>query len=242
MRTISGISALAAAACVLLAAPSARAQAGEAAAPAEAGGSVLLYDQSAGCEAGAVRSQVFTDLGNRALEAADDFVVPGPLSWSVETVFLDGRFNPGGSGPVDAVVLTIYDAGTSPGSPVCAYPALAPTPSATDPVFELTLPAPCGLGPGTYWISAQPVMAYATSQWFWFESQTQAGDSYEWRDPDDLVPGPACGEWTDHVTCGVGTAAHDLCFALVGRELSGLLIFADDFEAGNTGAWSSTVP
>ncbi len=204
------------------------------------GGSNVLYNQAANCGGSSAPSQVFTDIGNSAVEAADDFVVPGGEVWAIETVF-DGIFGPG-AGPVDSVNITFYADGASPGSPVCSYPSLAATPSAADSDFTLTLPSPCLLGPGTYWISAQAVMAFnPNGQWFWLESQTALGASYEWRDPAGLF-GVGCADWTDHVTCTIGGVANDLCFGLLGEDVGAVVIFVDGFEGGDLSAWSSSVP
>jgi hypothetical protein len=89
-------------------------------------------------------------------EAADDFAVPGGLSWSVETV-LAGTY---GTDAPDTFNVRFYaDSGGVPGAEVASR---SNVPVSSHAPEVLNLGTPVLLSAGTYWVSVQ-----GTDQWLW---------------------------------------------------------------------------
>ena len=95
-------------------------------------------------------------------ELTDDFVNPGPDTWTVQQVEIDGiYFNgvPSPGGPATSVnIVFYYSAGTQPGSILASRPAQAYSGTLGD--FVITLSSPVSIPPGTYWMSVQVNMDY----------------------------------------------------------------------------------
>src|SRR5438445_12292286 len=75
--------------------------------PAPKAPQVILYDQYDNASLNATADETFTDFTGFDSDLADDFVVPGGQTWSVESIDADGTyFN--GSGPADSFHVFIY--------------------------------------------------------------------------------------------------------------------------------------
>ena len=121
----------------------------------------LLYSQNDNDAGVGIISQDFTDADFDIYdaEAADDFTVPGGSRWILTGITATGvYFN--GFGPADYEKVVIYaDAGGEPGAVVYARKW-----QAHDIAGSFTFPLPdVRLESGTYWVSVQPVMAFASA-------------------------------------------------------------------------------
>jgi alpha-beta hydrolase superfamily lysophospholipase len=84
-------------------------------------------------------------------------------------------------------------------------------------LYELDLPQPVHLDPGTHWLSVQSSLT-DPDQWYWTERRVQAGAASMWRNPlGGLVP--ACTDWSPRLDCGVGSHP-DQVFAISGSNVS----------------------
>ena len=159
-----------------------------------AGPFVVLYDQTDNAGANSITSQDF-EAANDAFDnqAADDFVVPGGVSWTVEQVEVAGAyFN--GTGPAPAVNVFFYDnAATLPGAQV--FSALGVAPADVNGSFTIALTPPAVLPSGTYWVSVQAAMDFgAGGQWGWTERTVQSNSASAWRNPGGGF-GTPCTNW-----------------------------------------------
>ena len=139
------------------------------AAPPSTPSAVTLYDQTGGAGTVSIDSQDFeTAYDNLDDETADDFVVPAGTFWQVTGAHFPGVYY-NGTGPAPTVHLHVYaDAAGLPGAPVCNYLDVVPTDTAG--TFDVSLPTPCVLSAGSYWVSVIAHMDLATGgQWGWTE-------------------------------------------------------------------------
>ena len=170
---------------------------------------VILFDQNTGTTGVSAVSQdfepaydIFDDQG------AADFVIPAGQTWSIDSAFLPGLyFN--GAGPTPMFHFQFFnDAGSSPGAVIaaCNYMNLVNgvnfTADAVGNVTITTLPAPCVLGPGTYWVSGWARMDFsAGGEWAFGDSNSIAGNpNGKWQNPGGGF-GTGCNTWGDVTTC-----------------------------------------
>ena len=165
-------------------------------------------------------------------DAVDDFIIPPGASWQINSVTTNGQyFN--GAGPAAAVNLTIFDdnAGT-PGDAACTYPLQTPTDTAG--TFVFTLPFPCILSSGTYWVDVQARMDFATGgEWGWEGRTVTSNAGALWRNPGDGF-GTGCTNFTAVGTC-VSGGGPDFMFSLSGVVLvvTPKALLVDTTGAGN---------
>jgi uncharacterized repeat protein (TIGR01451 family) len=184
-----------------------------------AAASSVLYDQS-GTAAFGFPSQNF-ESSYDAFDAAgaDDFLVSDAAGWSV------GAFNfqittSQGDPTAARYDINVYpDSGGLPaGTASCAYSAL---PGTLDPQFtslSVSLPAPCNLAQGTYWVSMVANLDFAVGgQVYWaLSTETPApGSDAAWENPGDGF-GFGCTTWTDNATCGAGSGLTTALFQVIG--------------------------
>ena len=129
------------------------------------GPNVVLYDQTDNAGLNGFPSQDFEALYDAYDDqGADDFVIPGGQTWTIQTIEVLGSYS--GTGPTPFVNVYFYaNSGALPGSQVYSAMGVAPT---LDVGGDLTvnLPAPAVLGSGTYWVSVQAAMDFALGgQW-----------------------------------------------------------------------------
>ena len=120
---------------------------------------------------------------------ADDFVVPGGQTWTINEVDATGiYFN--GTGPAASFNVFIYqNSGGLPGTNVYTATGQSYTTSGGDCItgtctFSITLTAPAVLAPGTYWVSVQTRMDLAVGgQWGWTDRTVQSNNPAAWQNP-----------------------------------------------------------
>lgn len=180
----------------------------------------VLYDQTAGAGTGANTSQDF-EAGMDAYDSqfADDFVVPVvDNAWTIEEVYVGGAYWGGTEGPAPSVNVYFYaDAAGLPGTEV--YSAVGLVPTDASGTFTIALTTPAVLPAGTYWLSVQARMDYASGgQWGWIEHTGSNGSPSAWRNPGGGFSIPACTDWAPaFATCVIGNAGfEDLSFRLSG--------------------------
>jgi hypothetical protein len=169
---------------------------------------VLLFDQTAGTTGVGIVSQDFeTPFDAYDAQGALDFVVPGGQTWSIDSAFIPGvYFN--GFGPTPQFHFQFFNNGASmPGTPIaaCTYNNLVNgvnfTADAIGNVTITTLPAPCVLGPGTYWVSGISRMDFgAGGEWGWLDAANSQGAVGKWQNPGGGF-GTGCNTWGDLQTC-----------------------------------------
>lgn len=187
--------------------------------------------------------QTFTDINNRVLEAADDFIV-GSGGMVIDAVQVGGSFsNVRGAVVENVQVIISVDFFGEPGPNEVLNVTIEPT-DPTDPNFHLPLDETLELGAGKYWISVIPELSFADHrQWYWGANADQSGDKALFRDETDLL-GSGFTDWVP-VNGNVGNAnANDLSFALLSNASAGtpeplennLLCCGDMIDVNITGA------
>ena len=183
----------------------------------------VLWDQTANMTTFGSASQNFTDTGgvNDSFDnrSADDFNIPGPNGWNIETVRAIGFYQLGTSGPAQSLNVVFFaDDGGLPGNvvPGCQYNNIQPT-NISDPDFFINLPALCALLPGTYWLSVQANMPFnPNGQWFWFTESVQTLNLFTWENPLNGF-GSGCTTWKPGINC-ISDTGPDLTFQFIGEQ------------------------
>jgi subtilisin-like proprotein convertase family protein len=184
--------------------------------PLESPTAVTLYSQDDNLGSASTVSQDF-ETANDGFdnEGADDFVVPAGQFWQVTGVHVTGvYFN--GPGPAPSAHVRFYaDAAGLPGAPVCSYLDLVPTDTAG--VFDLALPAPCSLSPGTYWVSVVAHMDFTPAgEWGWTDRTVVANSPAAWRNPLGGFGIGCTPDWGVKTACVTGASGGDNAFSLSG--------------------------
>ncbi|MEO6255158.1 MAG: M36 family metallopeptidase, partial [Ferruginibacter sp.] len=153
-----------------------------------------LYTQGTNPAANGSPSQVF-EPANAAFtsQSADDFTVPAGTTWSVTQVTAGGI---GAGAPTSVNVFFYNNSGSNlPGTVVASYPNVATFVNAGGN-YTVTLPSALALTGGTYWVSVQVNMSFATGgQWFWGNfGTTNIGNQYAWQNPGGGF-GTPCTSW-----------------------------------------------
>jgi hypothetical protein len=179
---------------------------------------VVLYDQYDNPATLDVTSQNFeASMDPYDDFAADDFVVPGGQSWSIDTVEVDGEYN---TGPAASVNVIFYaNNGGLPGAQVAASMNSSYTGSAGD--FVITLAPAIVLGPGHYWMAVQANQDFTTNgQWFWRNRSVQSNSAAAWENPGGGFA-VGCITWDVRTTCLTNTAGQpDQVFRLDGTLIT----------------------
>ena len=167
-------------------------------------------------------SQVF-EPANAAFtsQAADDFTVPAGTTWTVTRVTANGF---GTGNPTSVNVFFYANSGANlPGAAVVSYNNVV-TFVRTGPNYSVTLPSAAVLAPGTYWVSIQVNMSFASGgQWFWGNfGTTNIGNQYAWQNPGGGF-GTPCASWGYGATgCNVGGGSNrNNVFSIIGSSLTG---------------------
>ena len=179
----------------------------------------LLYDQTDSPLGGAFVSQRFAPV-DAAFDcrAADDFTVPaGDIQWDVASAQVPGAYFPG-TGPTPLIDVEFFgDAGGLPDAvAVCSYIGLVAGVDFLDVNGDLsvTLPAPCSLVAGDYWLSVRAELDQAVGgQWIWEMRSAQNGAMFAWENPGDGFA-TGCTSWTSAGSCGA--SGPDVLFSLSG--------------------------
>ena len=179
---------------------------------------MVLYNQTDNPGDNATSSQDFEAVNNAFDDqAADDFVVPGTETWTVQQVVAGGvYFN--GSGPAASFNVTFYsNAAGFPGAPVAGgtYTGLAYTNMAGS--FIIPLPTSLVLPSGTYWVSVQARMDFSPfGQWGWSDRTVTSNSAAVWQNPGGGFGTPCTTYGRRGATCGIDPAAPDQIFQIRG--------------------------
>jgi len=191
----------------------------------------VLWDQLDNPFGLAVSSQAYTDGGGifdmYDARAADDFLVPDEVYWSIQTIRVFGTYRnpPVSLQSIDIVFFTNKkdpsdDNNALPGEPVhmCVYKGVLPEDEG-DPNFVISLPDPCILKPGRYWVSIQANMPFLPTdhQWSWGKRTVQTLSPFAFENPGNGY-GTGCIVFS-HGASDCGLISPDLNFQLVGEEL-----------------------
>ena len=150
--------------------------------PAPNAPQVVLYDQYNNAGTFATVSATFTDSPPNNCDLADDFVVPGGQTWSVQSIDADGvYFN--GSGPANSFNVFFYiNNGSFPGTQV--YSAANQSFTQNGTTFTVNLPTPAVLTAGTYWVEIQANMTFsAGGEWGWTARTVTSNNVSAWQNP-----------------------------------------------------------
>jgi hypothetical protein len=210
------------------------------AATAPAGGAArgdagVLYDQS-GTAANGAPAQAFPSPDDAfSAEAADDFFVDDPAGWRVATVRLQASISdPDATGVAWRVAIFPDDGGLPGPVPACSSDGLAGVLDAQQAWLELSLPEPCALPAGTYWLSLQ-ASAANPPQVFWNGNADEPiGAEALWRNPGGGFEA-GCAGWAPLSSCSgfdpVGGGSRNYLFQLVGTiGAAGDGVFCDGFD------------
>jgi photosystem II stability/assembly factor-like uncharacterized protein/subtilisin-like proprotein convertase family protein len=179
-----------------------------------------LYNQT-GIPVAGVGSQNF-EAANATFsnQGADDFTVPANTSWSVTQVNVTGSYSIAGV-PTSINVFFYSNSGSNlPGVPVATFNNVT-TYTGAGGAFNITLPSTLVLTAGTYWVSVQVNMSFATSgQWYWNTyGGTNVGSERAWQNPGGGFATP-CNGWGYGATgCAVGTLRNHV-FTIFGSSVS----------------------
>ncbi len=206
------------------------------------GGGTVLYSQIDSPAANGVPDQDFeVSFDSYDSFAADDFVVPGSATtgWTITAINTVGTTGTPGGSLVDVSIHANSPGGGDPdlpGAALCSYTDISPSDTAGS--FALTLPTPCIVGPGTYWVQIQTGQNFASNgQHFWSNRSVQTGSEAVWRNPGGGFA-TTCVNFTPNTVCGVGGgAAPDYLFEVVGA-LGGLTPPGPVPALSNTMLWT----
>jgi len=197
---------------------------------------IVLYDQTDAASGNSAPDQDFeTAYDTYDSEGADDFEVTFPESWNIDQVNTSGS----GTGPVTDVTVRFY-------ADNAGFPAAVPQPGCDFPdlttftgvaALSISLPTPCSLAPGRYWVAIQVEQDFLVAgQHYWANRTAQSFNESVWRNPGDGF-GSGCTAWGRQRSCGVGGGVSpDFLFQILGDLAT--LIFGDGFETGTTTHWS----
>jgi hypothetical protein len=154
--------------------------------------------------------------------AADDFTVPAGETWTPQRVLVDGRKpTDAGPGTTSTVNFALYATqGTLPGGPALYSMQLTADAGTPYPDFDLALPSAPALGPGTYWLEAQPVMDFGAEMnyWFWGTAPDQRGNPAVYRNPGGGFNSD-CMSFGLLTDCVAGVTNPDLAFRVEGTRV-----------------------
>ncbi len=176
---------------------------------------VVLYDQYNNAGFNATSSQDFEPAFDPFDDfTADDFVVPGGQSWSVESVDADGTYD-GFTGPALSFHVFFYsDSGGLPGALVATR--LAQAYVQVGSTFTVTLSPAVSLTAGTYWVSVQCRMDFGVGgQWYWTDRTVQSNSPAAWQNPGGGFG--VCITWGQRgASCGIDAGVPDQVYRLNG--------------------------
>ncbi|PZR94929.1 MAG: hypothetical protein DLM69_12040, partial [Candidatus Chloroheliales bacterium] len=169
---------------------------------------VVLYDQYNNDGNNAIVSSVRSDNPSLSAQAADDFVITGTQSWSINEV--DARGYPGIPAQGTFNVSFYTSTGTLPGTPV--YSATNLTSVSASPDYTIPLTSPATLTPGAYWVSV--TANQNGSNWYWGMRSVLSNNPAAWREGGGY--GTGCTNWSNRGTCTGTTNVPDQMYRLLG--------------------------
>jgi hypothetical protein len=176
-----------------------------------------LYDQYDNDSGNGINSQNFEsayDVYDN--QGADDFTVPAGAKWKISEVDVAGSYYNGAGLAVSQHVTFYKSKGGKPGKVVAEFDNVV----GTDDGFgslAIKLPSSVTLKEGTYWVSVQVNMDYASGgQWAWTNRTATNGSGSMWQNPGDGF-GSGCVKYADEGGCTGGAVAGDKMFTLRGK-------------------------
>ena len=178
---------------------------------------VVLYDQYNNNGLNATLSATFTDFPTSSADLADDFVVPGGETWTVQSIDADGVYFNGAGPATDWNVFIYTDSATFPGTQIFSATNIPIAQVGT--TFTANLPVPAVLTAGTYWIEIQANMTFGTQgEWGWTDRTVQSNSGAAFRNPGGAF---GCGtDWVRKPVC-VPTVDPDQVYRLNGTTGGG---------------------
>jgi hypothetical protein len=184
--------------------------------------SAVLYDQS-GVFAGVAPAQDYQSAYDEFdSEGADDFVVTDAAGWTVSAFNFQVAFlYP--SSPADPLYhINVYeDDNGLPGATACGYTSLAGALDASRTSLSVSLPTPCVLPTGRYWVGMSADLVYPPKM-YWTTGLNGAIDNIgAWREPGDGNQ-TGCTTWAPMSACTVpggptvGEGSLNLLFQVIG--------------------------
>ena len=197
----------------------------------------VLYNQT-GAQINGSPSQVF-EPANTAFnsQSADDFTVPAGATWGVTQITANGINSSTGASTSVNVFFYANSGGNLPGAVVASFTNVL-TFTRVGGNYTVTLPSTVNLTGGTYWMSFQVNMSFATGgQWFWGNfGAANIGNEYAFQNPGGGFATP-CTNWGYGGTgCNVGggPANRNLIFSVTGTSVVG----GGPLGGGYTFLWS----
>jgi hypothetical protein len=179
---------------------------------------VVLYDQYNNNATTATLCATFTDFPTFNSDLADDFVVPGGQSWSVESIDADGLYFNGAGPATDWNVFIYVDSAGLPGTQV--YSTTHQPVSVSGTTFTVNLSPAAVLTAGTYWIEIQANMTFATEgEWGWTDRTVQSNSPAAWQNPGGGFG--ICPTWTNKQVCIPTAGGPDQVYRINGTIVSG---------------------
>ncbi|MGH8058562.1 MAG: hypothetical protein ACREOH_15200, partial [Candidatus Entotheonellia bacterium] len=159
----------------------------------------VLYDQINNASTRAVTAQNFeAGLNTFDSEAADDFVVPSGLLWTITSVEVLGRYEGASARVASSANVRFYNhSGASLPNTLVYDASFVPSGGLNDGNFVINLSPAASLFTGTYWVSVQANLDFNPDgrQWQWIERTVQSGNAAAFRNPGgDVSPG-ICTSW-----------------------------------------------
>ena len=164
--------------------------------PAPNAPQVILYDQYNNAATFATVSATFTDSPPNNCDLADDFVVPGGQTWSVQSIDADGVYfncpNNNCVGATDWNVFFYTDNAGFPGTQI--YSATHQPAVHSGNTFTVNLPTPAVLTAGACWVEIQANMTFSTEgEWGWTARTVTSNNVSAWQNPaGGFGPPPTC--------------------------------------------------
>ena len=135
-------------------------------------------------------------------QLADDFYVQAGATWTVQLIYVEGRYFQGTTGPVPSVnVFFYFDSGNLPGAPVPGGTFLDVAVTDNDGTLTINLPSGVVLTEGAYWVSVQANLNLATNgRWGWDDGKFPFTFGSAYRNPGGGFGGP-CTSWGRKADC-----------------------------------------
>jgi hypothetical protein len=173
--------------------------------PCGDGAEVRLYAQGDDFSNGSgILVGSFTDLSNKSVEVADDFVVPEDEGcWCVTRVTARGFYNDAIS-PANTpdVIVEFFEhnpAGVPKPTAEASYTSAPLIDIAGE--FDVEIDEDIVLPAGTHWFSFRPMINGSEVIWYWLLADTVIGDVAAARDKDAIIFDGLCSGWTPANGC-----------------------------------------
>ncbi|MBT3646941.1 MAG: T9SS type A sorting domain-containing protein [Flavobacteriales bacterium] len=148
-----------------------------------------LHDQTISTVGTAVASQHFESTNSTYdCMAADDFTIPSGEQWHIDSIVARGHYvvPTGQPLPGAGIIVHIYeDGGGYPDSLIYSDTNLMNVDLNFNGILVARFSSPLILDPGQYWvgISARKDAGSTSTQWEWFNSSSNLGDTAHWANP-----------------------------------------------------------